>query len=172
MTISELLLENKIFNFLDATKEPKIAVKKAPKQSVDHAAKVDFLGEAKKLVDAGEAKSMTEAMRTVSRQRPELHEAFKSNQKFRDLVQRHSLAIEQAKRARNAGYSKVADGTLAVAEEICRKIRQLLRKDKYRALLAERSQVAEKLHKAIIGGGDAERLGEQLAGIDRQFEVL
>jgi len=37
----------------------------------------DFLEEARKLVDDGKAKNMTEAMRKIRRRQPQLHEAFK-----------------------------------------------------------------------------------------------
>lgn len=101
----------------------------------------DFLEEARKLVDAGEAKTMTEAMRKVRRQRPELHEAFKAeaainagqqskqNQEFVELCRRHGLCLEQADRARKAGHAKIADGVLRVASDILVRIRKLTRQE-------------------------------------------
>ena len=44
----------------------------------DGEAQGDFMLEARKLVDEGKAKTLTEAMRKVQRQNPELHEAFKA----------------------------------------------------------------------------------------------
>lgn len=148
----------------------------------------DFMLEAQKLLDVGEVKTMTEAMRKVRHQHPELHEAFKaesrspqqsvdarqfkSNKKFVELSERCRLTLDQAAQARKAGHPEIAAGTLVTAKDICREIGVLLRQDKYAALLARREELTKKLHTVILGGKGAEQLTGKLAAVDRQIEVL
>jgi len=65
----------------DASNEVKsekvIGAKAISSEGSDNEQEDDFLEEARKLVDDGKAKSMTEAMKKVRRRQPELHEAFK-----------------------------------------------------------------------------------------------
>jgi len=113
--------------------------------SLDSGQQSDFLEEAHKLVDNGKAKSMTEAMKKVRRRQPELHEAFKNksqpprypltarqfenNKKYRALVEKYQLALDQADNAAKTGHESIAKGVYRKAGEILVEMRQLIREE-------------------------------------------
>lgn len=122
----------------DGIDQSSVGAKSIATEDFDDGAQGDFLDEARKLVDQGKAKTMTEAIRKVHHERPELLEALKSgavippgqqfrqNQKFIDLCRRHKLCLEQYERAKKAGHSKIATGILKFANENLLELRKLL----------------------------------------------
>lgn len=105
---------------------------------------------------------------------PRKTQAQKRTAEFVGLCQRHRLALSQAQNASENGYPKLAAGVLRQAEQIQIQIEQHVREERYHGLLSERSGLVQKLHTAVTKcwTEKAEKLGQDLAVLDRQIEAV